>query len=676
MINKKQILRDFDFPCFTEEIREKIYSIESNNVHVVTAVTKIINHSKVDIFTLYCKETGYNKTINEKIYRIFISKDDYLIQYRSVDGELYTGKRDFISYSYSFPVSLINDEKTQKILDRYDDKYNKYERDLEPYRLCLYAIYNIQKNKRDRKRKKRFEENIRRTKEEMKSFKKIEPSVSFAVKKESREKFPVYFFEKDDTLYCTACRRERKLEKLDKHLTTRTCPFCKKEGTVERVSRCKARFDDHHYMIETNVVDNKVLINYYLCKRYIYSNDYKNPKIEYSNCNRMIIDFKEHKITRYYSYGNKFVSYEGSICHTNFDKYCGLFRNYYNMYYCGYGFLTKDSFTVIKKAEGFSYYNRYFLDKKERINMEKEDFYNDVIITLFYEHTGAICEKLVKAGFKYLLKAFAKPFYSRPSVSLNTNETSLYKILKISKAMLRFSRDNHLEWDDIKHLQDIHSKKIPFIEDRALLILKSAGLYHYKDLWDKVRLINYISKQYAIGNKFTVAEYQHYLENMDKLGMPHDKGYLYPDNFYEFDHLISRQLDEKSNLDQVRAIKVISEGLRNMDGINEFMAGSKGLLVKVPETPADFREEGMMLHNCIGSYIESIADGKTFIFFIRKIEEPDKPFFAMEYKDGRIVQIHGYGNCNPNKKIEKFCNSFSKYLKESKFEPKKLLEAA
>ena len=145
MINKKQILRDFDFPCFTEEIREKLYSIESNNVHVVTAVTKIINHSKVDIFTLYCKETGYNKTINEKIYRIFISKDDYLIQYRSVDGELYTGKRDFISYSYSFPVSLINDEKTQKILDRYDDKYNKYERDLEPYRLCLYAIYNIQK---------------------------------------------------------------------------------------------------------------------------------------------------------------------------------------------------------------------------------------------------------------------------------------------------------------------------------------------------------------------------------------------------------------------------------------------------------------------------------------------------------------------------------------------------
>ncbi len=679
MINKKQILRDFDFPCFTEEIREKLYSIESSNVHVVTAVTKIINHSRVDIFTLYCKDTDYSKNINEKIYRLFISKDDYLIQYRSVNGELYTGKRDFISYSYRYrelPCSLLNDEKTKKIIDRYNNKYNKSDKDLQPYRLCLKAIYSIKLENSNKKRKKKFEENKKRAKEEMKNFKKIKPSVPFAVKKQSKEKFPIYFFEKEDTLYCTACRREHKLEKLDKHLTTRTCPICKKEGTVERVSRCKARFDEHHYMIETALVDNKVLINYYLCKRYIYSNDYKNPKIKYSNCNRMIIDCNRHKITRYYSCGNKFVSYEGSICHTNFDKYCGLFRNYYNMYYCGYGFLTKDSFAVLKKAEGFSYYNRYFLDKKERINMEKEDFYNDVIITLFYEHTGAICEKLVKAGFKYLLKAFAKPYYSRPLISLNTNETALYKILNVSKAMLRFIRENHLKWDDIKTLQDIYSKNIPFIPERVLQLSKTVGICEYKKLWNKVRFINYISKQYEKGNKFTVYEYEHYISNLDKLEMPHDKGYLYPEDFYEFDHTISRKIDEKINSAQVRAIKIISEGLRNMEGIEEFLAGSKGLLVKVPETPSDFKEEGIKLHNCIGSYVDQISKGKTFIFFIRKMEEPNKSFFAMEYRDGKIIQIHGYGNSNPDSKIKKFCNNFSNYLKKIKFEPNKLLEAA
>ena len=179
-----------------------------------------------------------------------------------------------------------------------------------------------------------------------------------------------------------------------------------------------------------------------------------------------------------------------------------------------------------------------------------------------------------------------------------------------------------------------------------------------------------------MGNSITHWEYKHYLENLEKLNIPKYKSYLYPKDFYEYDRLISRKLDEKVNSAQVKAIHIISDGLRNMEGIEKFMGDSQGLLVKVPESPADLREEGVSLDNCIGSYISKIASGNTFIFFIRQANAPNKPFFAMEYHKGEIRQIHGFKNCNPNKEIKSFCQNFAKFLKMKKFEPKKLLEAA
>ena len=265
----------------------------------------------------------------------------------------------------------------------------------------------------------------------------------------------------------------------------------------------------------------------------------------------------------------------------------------------------------------------------------------------------------------------------RSYVSVNERETSLVKIMKVNKPILRFIKKNNLDWDDVKILQGLYSKGVPFVEERATICVKTIGLRYYEKTWNKVRFLNYFKKQYEIGNEVTYYEYEHYIENLRKLNITSNaKSDIYPKNFYVADRNISRQIDEKLNAEQVKAVRLISEGLRKMKGIDKFMQGSKGLLVKVPECPADLKEEGILLHNCIGTYTKSVSEGRTFIFFIRQIDAPDKPFFAMEYRNGHISQIHGNHNCNPDEEIKAFCNSFAKYLQLMKFEPKKLLAAA
>ena len=65
---------------------------------------------------------------------------------------------------------------------------------------------------------------------------------------------------------------------------------------------------------------------------------------------------------------------------------------------------------------------------------------------------------------------------------------------------------------------------------------------------------------------------------------------------------------------------------------------------KMPEQPTDLISEGAALHHCVGGYVDSHALGETDIIFLRRKAEEDKPFYTIEIKGNRVVQIHGLHN--------------------------------
>lgn len=70
-----------------------------------------------------------------------------------------------------------------------------------------------------------------------------------------------------------------------------------------------------------------------------------------------------------------------------------------------------------------------------------------------------------------------------------------------------------------------------------------------------------------------------------------------------------------------------------------------GLILSPFETPTEITAEGMVQHICIGSYVESYARRRTILCKLRRVEEPDKPFHAVEFAlNGKMVQCRGAYN--------------------------------
>ena len=70
-----------------------------------------------------------------------------------------------------------------------------------------------------------------------------------------------------------------------------------------------------------------------------------------------------------------------------------------------------------------------------------------------------------------------------------------------------------------------------------------------------------------------------------------------------------------------------------------------GLLIRQPHSLKEIEDEGRILSHCVGGYAERHAMGKLSIMFLRKVSEPNKPYYTVEVSQyGGIVQCRGYRN--------------------------------
>lgn len=71
----------------------------------------------------------------------------------------------------------------------------------------------------------------------------------------------------------------------------------------------------------------------------------------------------------------------------------------------------------------------------------------------------------------------------------------------------------------------------------------------------------------------------------------------------------------------------------------------ENLLVVAAKNTAELQEEGRVLRHCVGWYTDEVLAGRV-IFFIRKAEDPDTPYYTLQVdiKTGKMLQLHGYGN--------------------------------
>ena len=75
----------------------------------------------------------------------------------------------------------------------------------------------------------------------------------------------------------------------------------------------------------------------------------------------------------------------------------------------------------------------------------------------------------------------------------------------------------------------------------------------------------------------------------------------------------------------------------------KFEYSSQEYFIKVPSRIADIVREGNYLHHCAGltdRYFDRIKQHETYICFLRKIAEPDTPFYTIEVEPGGTIRQH------------------------------------
>ena len=67
------------------------------------------------------------------------------------------------------------------------------------------------------------------------------------------------------------------------------------------------------------------------------------------------------------------------------------------------------------------------------------------------------------------------------------------------------------------------------------------------------------------------------------------------------------------------------------------------VLLKAQKKIVDIVAEGNALHHCAGStdrYFDRIKQRETYICFLRKVNEPDVPFYTIEVEPGGTIRQH------------------------------------
>lgn len=97
-----------------------------------------------------------------------------------------------------------------------------------------------------------------------------------------------------------------------------------------------------------------------------------------------------------------------------------------------------------------------------------------------------------------------------------------------------------------------------------------------------------------------------------------------------------------------------------------FQVPELDLMIRLPESVKDIIDEGAALNHCVASYADRHISGVLAIVFLRRISDPDTPYYTMEISSHEIQQCRGRkNNCDHNPKpptVRRFEELYTAYL--------------
>lgn len=274
------------------------------------------------------------------------------------------------------------------------------------------------------------------------------------------------------------------------------------------------------------------------------------------------------------------------------------------------------------------------------------------------------------ASYSYNNVAFE---YSSHITGVDFKQTKPHKMLGLSRPEYAEVIKREYGLSDLLRYQELKPFGLTF-DDAEKVGFFGRELIEISKYGVQVRAaVNYLRKQQCKKEyKATLGGYvgmlRDYYKLCDKLHIPVDKDTAFPKELKkEHDRLIEenrrREKEKKREKD-----KEIDKSISERAEVLAKLASDNGVLMIFPVSTLDeLKNEGKCLHHCVATYAESVASGKTDIFFIRKVSEPDKPFYTLEFDEENCVvkQNRGKANCARTSEVEAFEKQWLEFVKQN-----------
>ncbi len=226
--------------------------------------------------------------------------------------------------------------------------------------------------------------------------------------------------------------------------------------------------------------------------------------------------------------------------------------------------------------------------------------------------------------------------------------------LRKNKPFIKNSTISFIEYELQRKIAERNGKVVPGIEKYLDYICinripKNIGIVSFQN--------------WVIKNKVNFKYYTDYLTVMKDLGVAVDtRNTICPKDLTKAHDDAVKLLNEKNIELEERGYEKRLGQIKSL----EFQVDHYCFVV--PKKINDLVTEGKALHHCVGSsgYVKDHKSGKTTIIFVRKEDDPGKPFFTLEYRDNRIIQIRGSHNIDPPAGIKAACTRWLVKVNESK----------
>lgn len=284
-------------------------------------------------------------------------------------------------------------------------------------------------------------------------------------------------------------------------------------------------------------------------------------------------------------------------------------------------------------------------------------------------------EKFWKAGYKEAVSQRVRGLQKRTQHVVRWTKNSLQDAVQFPKRFLKIHAPEDWTMNDFAKVTDlwkmVGSGQLAE-KDLPEMARSLATMDHIKDALGHAsihKILKYIGQCVEKERE----QRRHEREEAQKRGEPYFNGGAFdsPDTYRDYlkdclklrldldDHTVLFPPDlEAAHARTIAAVKHKANAKsrkafrEEIDRLSWMQWKKGGLLIRLPTDGDELVAEGAYLHHCVGGYVDRMANGKTTILLIRRIEEPDKPFYTLEWLNGQVQQCRTTHNFDYKKDPE------------------------